>query len=330
MSRAASMRARGTSAATPICCSQASVPSTPTGAEPTIGRPARRKLAIARRIERVDRRHGDAIEGGVQFAPLAGRHRGAGGESERLEERGDRHRVGGKHLPHRSDGRSFRPPTARRQHRTLLGFQPRIAQHRPRQDVLRLGVRRDAEARDVDADDAHAVDLAREQPQRDAGRRRHAQVCHHDRVVLLRISRLVHRFPDVLEQLPRDQGLGVERDVAHRAPRAVEVRGEGEPVHAAGGAGENRRRAAHAQSDAQRTERGTHRLRLVVRPLWIVARILLERVTRPGVARRALQLHDAGVTSDTIGRERGRIRDVLRRRRQAEKPRPFRGRCRPA
>ena len=65
---------------------------------------------------------------------------------------------------------------ARPRHRPRLRFEPRIAQHGAGQHVLRLGMRRHAEARHVDADDAHAVDLLRQQVERHAGGRRHAQV----------------------------------------------------------------------------------------------------------------------------------------------------------
>jgi hypothetical protein len=80
-----------------------------------------------------------------------------------------------------------------------------------------------AEARHVDADDAHAVDLARQQLQRHAAGGGHAQVDDDDGVVLRWVGLGVHRLADVLEQLAGDQGLAVERHVADAAARAVEV-----------------------------------------------------------------------------------------------------------
>ena len=65
-------------------------------------------------------------------------------------------------------------------------------------------------------------------------------------------------FADVLEQLARDQRLRVERHIAHGPPRAVEMRGEGQAVDAAGRAGQDRRGPPHAQTDAQRPEGRAH------------------------------------------------------------------------
>jgi hypothetical protein len=72
-------------------------------------------------------------------------------------------------------------------------------------------MRRHAEARDVDADDANAVDLLRQDLERHARRRGDAQVRDDDRVVERRVGQLVHGVPDVLEQLAGDQRLRVER-----------------------------------------------------------------------------------------------------------------------
>ncbi len=212
---------------------------------------------------------------------------------------------------------------ARRLHRTRLGLGARVAQHRAGEHVLGFGMRRHAESGHVDADDAHAVDRLRQQLQRHAGGGGHAQVVMIDRVVQLGIGQLEHGLADVLEQLAGDQRLGIERHVADRAARAVEVRGEGQAVHAARGAGQDRRRAAHAQADAQRAERRAHALRLVVRSdagsrartlerLALACRgrsalhLVLARVaTAPGDARRlagrqvgGLGVGNAGVSRD--------------------------------
>ena len=159
---------------------------------------------------------------------------------------------------------------------------------------------RHAEARHVDADDAHAVDFVRQQIERHAGRGRHAQIDDDDGVVQRRIGELEHRFADVLEQLAGDQRFGIERHVADRAPRAVEVRGEGQAIDAAGRAGQDRRGAAHAQADAQRAEGRTHALRLVVRTLGIVGGVAIENLALAGRRGRGLQLVGAGVTAEAV------------------------------
>jgi hypothetical protein len=100
----------------------------------------------------------------------------------------------------------------------------------------------------------------------------------------------VDRIADILEQLAGDQRLGVERHVADRAARAVEMRREGQAVDAAGRTRQDRGGAAHAQPDAQRAEGRAHALRLVVRAARIVGRILLEQFTLAGRFRGARQL----------------------------------------
>ena len=73
---------------------------------------------------------------------------------------------------------------------------------------------------------------------------RHAKIDDDDRVVLGGIGELEDRLADVLEQLSGDQRFRIERNVADRALRAVEMRGEREPVDATGGAGQNASRCA--------------------------------------------------------------------------------------
>ena len=139
-------------------------------------------------------------------------------------------------------------------------------------------MRRHAEPRHVDADDAHTVDRLGQQLQRHAAGGGHAQVDDHQRVELRGVGLRMHRLPDVLEKLAGDERLAVEGHVAHAAACAVEVRREREPVDAAGAAGQDRHRAAHPQAHAQRAERRAHALRLVVRPLGVVLRVLRQRV----------------------------------------------------
>ena len=88
---------------------------------------------------------------------------------------------------------------------------------------------------------------------------------------------------------PLDQRLRIERHVADGAPCAVEMRREGQPVHAAGRAGQDGRRAPHPQADPQRAEGGAHGLRLVVRATRDSRRHQLVHHGRlAGLARRAL------------------------------------------
>ena len=171
---------------------------------------------------------------------------------------------------------------ARRLNRAQLGLRARVFEHRPRQHVLRLGVGRYAEPGHVDADDANAVDLLGQEPERHAGRGRYAEVRDDDGVVLLRIGELEDRLADILEQLAGDERLGVERHVAYRATRAIEVRREGEAVHAARGARQDGRGPPHPQPDAQRTECRAHALRLIVRAGRIVGGVAIERFALAG------------------------------------------------
>ena len=110
---------------------------------------------------------------------------------------------------------------------------------------------RHAEAWHVDADDTHAVDFVRQQVERHARCGRHAEIGDDDGVVKRGIGELEHGFADILKQLAGDQRLRIEGDVTHGPPRAVKVRGEGQPIDAARRTGQDRRGAAHAQADPQ-------------------------------------------------------------------------------
>ena len=224
----------------------------------------------ARRVEGMHRGDDVAVERRVQVAPLARGHLRRDAESHRRQQAAGEDRVDREHLAEQADARTFAEIAARTRDRAGLGFVARVAQHRAGEDVLRLGVRRHAETGHVDADDAHAVDFLGQQVERHAGSGRHAQVDDDDRVVLGRVGELVDGVTDVLEQLAGDQRLRVERDVADAALGAVEVRGEGKTVNAAGRARQDGRRTAHAQADAQRAEGRAHRLRLVVRAAGVI------------------------------------------------------------
>ncbi len=215
------------------------------------------EFADRRRVERV-RRGGDlAIQRGVEVAPLAGRQLRRDGQTHGRQQRADARRIAWEELAdHRDSGRILLLAGAG--DGALLGLGAGVFEHRAGQHVLGLGVGRHAEARHVDADDAHAVDLLRQAVQRHAGRGGDAQVDDHNRVVVRWLCGFIHRVADVLEQLALDQCFRVERHVPHGAACAIEVRGEGEAIHAAGGAAQDRRRAAHAQADAQRAEGRAH------------------------------------------------------------------------
>ena len=266
------------------------------------------ELAHAGGVEGVDRGDGGAIERGIQLTPFARRHHRTRRQTHRVQQHPDDHRVGREHLAQQRDRGPRRAaalgPGLRRLHRAGFGLAAGIFQHRAGQHVLGLGMRGHAETGHVDADDAHAVDLFRQDLQRHAAGGRHAQIDDHDRVVERRIGLLVDRFADVLEQLAGDQALAVEGHVADAAARAVEMRGEGQAIDAAGRARQDRRGAAHAQTDAQRAEGRAHALRLVVRAgfrvLRIVLRVLREDFRLAGRLGRRQQRFAAGMATHAI------------------------------
>ena len=134
-----------------------------------------------------------------------------------------------------------------------------------------------AEPGNVDANDAHAIDVFRQEAQRHARSGRHAKIDDDDRVVLVRIGKLEDRIADILEQLAGDECLRIERHISDRAFRAVEMRGESQAVDAACRAAKDGRGSPHPEADPQRAERRAHALRLVVRADRIVARVALQR-----------------------------------------------------
>ena len=230
----------------------------------------------------MDRGDHGTVERGVKLAPLAGRDHLPCGEPHRLEQHADTDRIGGEHLTEQRHRALGGAPGARRRHRPRFHFVACVTQHRASKHIFRLGMGRDAEARHIDTDDAHAVDRFRQQLQRHAGGARHTKIGDHYGIVLVGVGDRVHRFADVLEQLAGDQGLGVERYIADRAARAIEMRGEGKTVHAAGGTGEDGRGASHPQPDAQRPKGRAHALRLVVRTGGVVLRILRQDLALAG------------------------------------------------
>ena len=243
----------------------------------------------------MDQGGGGAIQGGIEFAPLAGRHRGTDRQAQWLQQHADADRIGGKHLPHQGQGRPATPPAAGGLDRTRLGLGAGIGEHGAGQQVLGLGMGGHAKTRHVQAEDAHALDLARQQPQGHAGGGGHAKIDDHQGVDLVRIGQFKDRRLEILEQLAGDQGLGVEGDIAHRAPRPIEVAGEAEAIDAAGGATEHRGRAPHAQTHPQRAEGRAHGLGLVVGTRCRGVQRLGGRVRHGGV-RRAGRGGHGGVT----------------------------------
>jgi hypothetical protein len=185
-----------------------------------------------------------AVERGIELAPFARGHHGAGGQAQGLQHRADHHRIGREHLAQQGHGGLGGAPCARGGHRAGFGFGAGVLQHRAGQHVLGLRVRGHAEAGHIDADDAHAVDGLGQQLQRHAAGRGHAQVDddHRCRTWPGRPA-CMHGVADVLEQLAGDQAFAVEGHVAHAAARAVEMRGEGQAVDAAGRAAQDGGRA---------------------------------------------------------------------------------------
>ena len=161
-------------------------------------------------------------------------------------------------------------------------------------------MRRHAESGNVDADDPDPVDLLRQELQGHPGRGRHAQVDDDDGVVERRVGEFVHRLADVLEQLAGDQRFGIERHIAYGAARPVEMRRESQAIHAARRPRQHRRRAAHSQADAQRAERRTHALRLIVRAGRIVGGVLRQRFALSGGRSRAAHLIFSGVAAQPV------------------------------
>ena len=91
----------------------------------------RLELAQRRRVERMDRGDGRAVERGIEFAPFARRHHRPGGEAERLEHHADADRIGREHLAEQRDGRRSLRLRARRLHRPLLRLDARIRSMAP-------------------------------------------------------------------------------------------------------------------------------------------------------------------------------------------------------
>ena len=133
-----------------------------------------------------------------------------------------------------------------------------------------------------------------------------------DGVVGLRIGHFVDGVADVLVELAGDQGFRIERDVADRALGAVEMRGEGQTVHAAGRARQDGADPAHAKPDAKRAKGGAHRLRLVMRALGVIRlqlRHYLGLARSHGLRLHFLRARCAGHAfgGGAVGRRRGEL-----------------------
>ena len=274
------------------------------------GAPCGFEFPETRGIERMDPRHHGAIEGCVQLAPLTRRDHRTSRQAKGFQHCTDADRIHRKHFAHQGNRRLVADAVARRLHRALLGFGACVSQHRAGQYVLCLGVRRHAEPRHVDADDAHAVDVLGQQLQRHTTGGRHAQVDDDHCVVLRRIRQLEHRFADVFEQLAGHQRFAVERHVTHAATRTVEVRGKSQSIDAAGRTRQHGRGTAHAQADTQRAEGRTHRLRLIVRTLRIIQCVLIQHTALAGGAGRTLQLVATGMAAQTVAFQRIGVDDL--------------------
>jgi hypothetical protein len=128
----------------------------------------------------------------------------------------------------------------------------------------------------VDSNDAHAIDLFGQQLQWHTTGRGHAEIDDDHGVITLRIRLGVNRLANVLKEFASDQGLGVKRYITNAATRPVEMGGEGEPIHAARRARQDCGSATHTQAHTQGAERRTHALRLIMRPLGVISRVLLQ------------------------------------------------------
>ena len=232
------------------------------------------ELAHAGRVKWMNRRDGLAIERAVKLAPFARRRHGPGGETDQIQHAPDLHGIDGEHLAEQRYRGLAVARGSRRLNRPLLRLETRKAQHRSSQDILGFRVRRHAEARNIYADDAHAINLLGQEPQGNPGSCRHAEIDDDDGVVFFGIGKLEDGLANVFEKLARHQCFRIERHISDRAAGAVKMRGESQSIDAAGRAGENCRRATHAKANAQGAESRTHALRLIVRTRWIVPRVL--------------------------------------------------------
>ena len=233
------------------------------------------ELAHSGGVKGMDSRHADAVQGRIQLAPLAGRHHRPGNQVHGCQHLADDHRIGREHLAQQRNRRLVQAPATRRLNRTVHDFFAGVLEHGAREHIFGFRVGRNTKAGYIDADDAHAVDLFGQQLQRHAAGGRDAQVDDHDGIELGRVRLGINRLADVFKQLASDQGLGVERHIAHAAARAVKVRGESQPVHTARRARQNGLGAAHAQTHAQRAEGRAHALRLVMRTGVFIAGVIL-------------------------------------------------------
>ena len=250
----------------------------------------------------MNRRGNPTIERAVQLAPFAGRHDRTGRQPHGLEHHPDPDRVGREHLTEQGHGRPLAATAARCLHRALLGLGARILKHGAGEHVLRLGMGRHPESGHVDAENTHAVELFGQETQGYAGGGRHAEVDHHDGIVVIRIGELEYRLAHVLEERTRDQGLRVEGHITDRATCAVEMGGKGQTVDTTAGACEYHGRAPHAQPDPQGAERRTHGLGLIVRSLRIVPRVALQQLAVSRCGRGGVQGLDAAVTATALPR----------------------------
>jgi len=146
-----------------------------------------------------------AVERRIEFAPFSNRNGRAGGQSHWFEHTADDDGIGREHFPDQGDCRLVLQTVTRWQHRAFGCFLPGVGEHGSGQNVLGFRVRWHSEARHVNADDAHAVDLVRQHLQRNAGRGRDTEVCNDDGVEFLRIRHLVDGLDDVFEQFAGDQ-----------------------------------------------------------------------------------------------------------------------------
>ena len=248
----------------------------------------------------MDRCHCFAVQGGIQFAPLACGRNGADRQIHGRNHLRNDHGVCGEHLTQQGDGGLDTSRLAGCSHGASHGFLAGIVQHGASQHIFGLGMGGHTKPWHIDANDANTVDFFGQQLKRHTTGGGHTQVDDDDAVKLLRVRLSVNRLTNVLEQFAGHQGFGIEGHIAHGSASTIEMRGEGETVHAAGRAAQDGGGATHTQTHTQGTKCRAHALRLVVGTLGIVGGVLRQHFALARFGRRIQHLVFARMTTQTI------------------------------
>ena len=133
-----------------------------------------------------------------------------------------------------------------------------------------------SKSRHINAHNPNAVDLVGQKPQRHTRCCWNAQIGNHDRVIAFGVGHIMDSLADILEKLTSNERFGIERHIANRAPRTVEMAHEGKPIDATGRSAENGGCATHPQTHTKRAKSGTHALGFVMRALGVILGILIK------------------------------------------------------